>query len=325
MVEVVRRKADWDDIRLFWCVAESGSFGAAARALGAALTTITRGVDRLEGRLNTKLFERGPQGVSLTVPGAKVYDLALTMERSSRALENAILNSESALEGRVKLAARDGLTELILSSQLLRFLDSNSRIDVVLDAAQLPDRPMAGEVDLTLTFSAPTLPDLVAAPLAHFHFSFFAAKAYLEKRGTPRSIEDLAGHAYIHHVAHIPAANDPDGRRLAFMGLLRKRFVTNSSAASFDAIRLGAGLSILPTAVLALAPELVMLDLPVTRHQLWMVRHRDVGKSARIRQVEDWLRQIFDPRTQPWYRAEFIHPSEFARFPIARLADTAPR
>jgi len=296
--EVVRRKADWDDIRLFWCVAESGSFGAAARALDAALTTITRGVDRLESSLNTKLFERGPQGVSLTEPGARVYDLALTMERSSRALENAILNSESTLEGRVKVAARDGLAGLILSTQLLTFLDDNPRIDVVLDTARHPDRPMAGEVDLTLTFAAPTHPDLVAAPLAHF----------------------LSGHAYIHHVAHIPAVNDPDGRRLAFMSLLRKRFVTNSSASSFNAIRLGAGLSVLPTAVLSIAPELVMLDLPVTSLQLWMVRHRDVGKSARIRRVEDWLRQIFDPRTQPWYRAEFIHPSEFARFPQARRA-----
>jgi len=323
--DVVRRKADWDDIRLFWCVAESGSFGAAARALDSALTTITRGVDRLEANLNTKLFERGPQGVSLTEHGARVYDLALTMERSSRSLEHSVLDSESALEGRVKIAARDGLAGLILSTQLLGFLDANPAIDVVLDTARHLDRPMAGEVDLTLTFSAPTLPDLVAAPLAHFHFSFFAARAYLDKHGTPRSIKELAGHAYIHHVAHIPDGHDPDGRRLAFMSLLRKRFVTNSSASSFNAIRLGAGLSVLPTAVLSIAPELVMLDLPVTSHQLWMVRHRDVGKSARIRQVEAWLRQIFEPRTQPWYRAEFIHPSEFARFPRAKGAITAPR
>ncbi len=324
MVEVIRRRADWDDIRLFCCVAESGSFGAAARALDSVLTTITRGVDRLEERLNTKLFERGPRGVSLTEVGARAYDLALTMERSSKALENAVLNSESALEGRVKVAARDGLAGLILSTQLPNFLHDNSRIDVVLDTAQHPDRPMAGEVDLTLTFSAPAPPDLVAAPLAHFHFGFFAARAYLDKHGTPRSIEELPGRAYIHHVAHIPAAKDPDGRRLACMSLLSKRFVTNSSASSFNAIRLGAGLSILPTAVLSIAPELVMLDLPVTSHQLWMVRHRDIGKSARIRRFEEWLRQTFDPRTQPWYRAEFIHPSEFDRFPQARQVVSAP-
>jgi len=314
VVEVVRRRADWDDIRVFWAVASLGSFAAAARALDSALTTITRAVDRLEERLNTKLLERGPQGATLTEAGEKVYDLAFTMERSAEALENNVLNSESALEGRVKIAARDGLAGLILSTRLPSFLDSNPLIDVVLDTEQKADRLMAGEVDLTLTFSAPTHPDLVAVPLAYFHFNFFAARAYLDKYGVPETLADLPGHSYIQHVAHIPTGKDPEGRRLAFMHLLRNRLITNSSASSFAAIRLGAGLSVLPTAVLSIAPELVMLDMPVTSLQLWLVRHRDVGKSARIRQVEDWLRRIFDPRRQPWYRPEFIHPRDFSGF-----------
>ena len=45
MVSVIRRKADWTDVRQFWAVAEMGSFGAAARRLGAGLTTVTRAVD----------------------------------------------------------------------------------------------------------------------------------------------------------------------------------------------------------------------------------------------------------------------------------------
>lgn len=136
MVEVVRRKADWDDIRVFWAVASLGSFAAAARALDSAVTTITRTVDRLEERLNTKLLERGPHGATLTDAGEKVYDFASTMERSAEALENTVLNSESALEGRVKIAARDGLAGLILSTRLPSFLDSNPLIDVVLDTEQ---------------------------------------------------------------------------------------------------------------------------------------------------------------------------------------------
>jgi len=148
-----------------------GSFAAAARALDSAVTTITRTVDRLEQQLNTKLLERGPHGATLTEAGEKVYDLAFTMERSAEALENSVLNIESALEGRVKFAARDALAGLILSTRLPSFLDKNSLIDVVLDTEQRADRLMAGEVDLTLTLSAPTHPDLVAVPLAHFHFN----------------------------------------------------------------------------------------------------------------------------------------------------------
>jgi hypothetical protein len=42
-----------------------------------------------------------------------------------------------------------------------------------------------------------------------------------------------------------------------------------------------------------------------------MAHHRDVARSVRIRCVIDWLRELFDPVTKPWYREEFIHPRDF--------------
>ncbi len=48
MPEVGRQKADWSDLRIFWVVAEAGSFGAAARALGISQPTVTRRMDDLE-------------------------------------------------------------------------------------------------------------------------------------------------------------------------------------------------------------------------------------------------------------------------------------
>jgi hypothetical protein len=41
-----------------------------------------------------------------------------------------------------------------------------------------------------------------------------------------------------------------------------------------------------------------------------------------VRAVADWLRAIFDGRSRPWYRAEFIHPRDFA---AALGAATPPR
>ena len=64
----------------------------------------------------------------------------------------------------------------------------------------------------------------------------------------------------------------------------------------------------MPTAILSLEPSLVMLDTPhLGRLKLWLCHHRDVGKSARIRRVIDWVREMFDPKTKPWYREEFVH------------------
>jgi DNA-binding transcriptional LysR family regulator len=322
VVSVVKRKADWTDIRMFWVVARMGSFGAAARALDIGLTTVTRAVDRLEERLNTRLLVRGPQGVTLTDAGERAYDSALTMERAAESFENLILDSESAPEGKVRLAAPDGLAGVLLPRYVPEFLRANPKIDLLIDGGLWPDRPLVGEVDLTLTFAEPTNPDMVAIPLAYFHYTFFASRDYLELYKAPTSLEELAMHSYIHHVAQDHNREAWNPRHAAFQEFLHKRIVTNSSAVSFAAIQQGAGIGPLPTVVMSLDPNLVMLDLPVESMRLWLVRHRDVGGSARIRSVIAWLREVFDARNQPWFRAEFVHPREFSKYTDPeRLAD----
>ena len=87
MSDVVRRKADFGDLRLFWAVAEAGSFGAAARALGVSTSTLTRAVDNLEARLEVKLLTRTAQGITLTEAGQTAFGRVRTMERAAAALE----------------------------------------------------------------------------------------------------------------------------------------------------------------------------------------------------------------------------------------------
>ena len=297
---------------MFWVVARLGSFGAAARALDISLTTVTRAVDRLEERLNTKLLVRGPHGASLTESGERAYDSALTMERAAESFEHFILDSESAPEGRVKLAAPDGLAGFFLPQHVPEFLRANPKIDLVIDGGLWPDRPLVGEVDLTLTFAEPKNPDMVAIPMAYFHYTLFASPEYLRLYKAPATLEEMALHAYVHHVGQDHNREAWSPRHAAFQEILHKRVVTNSSAVSFAAIQQGAGVGPLPTAILSIDPSLVMLDLPVVESvRLWLVRHRDVGRSARIRSVTNWLREVFDARTQPWYRAEFVHPRNF--------------
>ncbi len=312
---------------MFWAVARLGSFGAAARALDVNLTTVTRAVDRLEERLNTKLLVRSPQGAALTEAGERAYDSALTMERAAESFENFLRDSEAAPEGRVRLAAPDGLAGFFLPPHLAEFTRANPKIDLVIDGGLWPDRPLTGEVDLTLTFAEPKNPDMVAIPLAYFHYRLFASPEYLSLYKAPTSLEQMALHSYVHHVAQDHNREAWTPRHAAFQEILQKRIVTNSSAVSFAAIQKGVGIGPLPTAILSIDPSLVMLDVPASETvRLWLTRHRDVGGSARIRTVINWLREMFDTRTQPWYRAEFVHPREFDDYldPIRRAAPEKP-
>jgi DNA-binding transcriptional LysR family regulator len=315
MAQVVRQKADWSDVRVFWAVAELGSFGAAARALKLGLTTVTRTVDRLESRLNAKLLTRGPQGVTLTEAGAMAYDRALSMERVAEQLEREILDREKAPEGHVKLAAPDGIAGIFLAPSMPEFIRANPKINLVVDCELWPDRPLQGEADVALTFQEPKQPDMIATPLGYFHYALLAARDYLDLYGMPKSGPELLAHPYVHHVAQTHHKETWKPAYGAFVELIQRRIETNSSAVSFAAVKQGAGIGLMPTAALALDPSLVMIetpDHPVIR--LWMVHHRETGRSARVRRVTDWLKDVFNPKVKPWYREEFVHPREFAPY-----------
>ena len=77
---------DWDDLRYFLAVARAGRLTAAARRLGADHTTVSRRLASLEAALQAKLFERKPQGYSLTEQGERLLEKAETMESQAMAV-----------------------------------------------------------------------------------------------------------------------------------------------------------------------------------------------------------------------------------------------
>jgi DNA-binding transcriptional LysR family regulator len=320
MPQVVRQKADWSDLRVFWAVAETGSFGAAARALGMSQPTVTRRMEDLEARLGAQLLVRSPTGVSLTEAGALIYDQVLTMERSSEAIERMVLDKDHRPEGHIGMAAPDGLGGFVIAPALPGFLQANPKISISLDCGFWSDRPPMGHTDLFVEFDdGGDKADFVSTPLACVHYALFASQGYLALYGTPKSLQEVASHRLLQHSAMTRQPESWAPKTEALHKLADWSLTTNSSTATFLGTRAGAGISSLPTWVAAIAPELVMLDIaPMARLQLWVRHHQAVSRSARVKLVVEWLKELFDPRTQPWYRAEFIHPAEFE--PILKRA-----
>ena len=314
MVAIGRLKADWTALRTFWVVVECGGFGAAARSLGVSPSTITRHIEDLEARLEVKLLTRRAQGVALTEAGTAVFDHVRTMERSAESLEREVLRRDRRMEGIVQLASPDGVAAFVVTPAIPRFLQANPKIQLKIDCGLYPGNPMDGDTDIALTFKEPTDSDVIARPLGYFHYALFASPSYLEIYGTPDSVEAATPHRYIPHSELTHQGESWDPKVLPFFALANRAVVTNSSSVSLFSIQNGAGIGMLPTVVSAFDPSLVMLDFPpLAKIRLWMYYHRDLAKSARIRLVVEWLEDIFDPRSKPWLRPEFIHPSDFGQ------------
>ena len=306
-------RADWDDIKTFVAAAQTGSFGAAARRLKTTQPTVTRRIEDLELRLGAKLFDRGLRGVTLTRAGEMVYDRALTMQRASLDIERLSLDHETPDAGEVTVAMPEGIGGYVTGLEVADFVRENPGIKLGLDCGFYPENPVDSQVDLSIQLmDASGVPELTASPLATLHYALFASREYLETYGAPTRIEAAVGHRFIYHSAQVSKRGRWGAKTSAFMELAEPAMVVNSSTVMLHAIQRGAGIGAIPTAIVAVAPDLVMLDIPpLASSTIWLCHHRESAKTGRVARVAEWLGSIFDARERPWFRPEFIHPREF--------------
>ncbi|MBS0333007.1 MAG: hypothetical protein JSS35_09585, partial [Proteobacteria bacterium] len=138
------------------------------------------------------------------------------------------------------------------------------------------------------------------------------SREYVSLYGAPASIEEVLPHPYVHHSAQTHQRELWGPRVEAWQTLTHRRIETNSSAVVIEAVRNGVGIGAMPTSIASVLPDLVMLDvLKVGPAKLWLVHHRDAVRPMRVKLVKDWLKTIFDARSRPWYRKEFVHPRDF--------------
>jgi len=309
------RRLDWNDVRTFLAVTECGSLNAAARLLGMTQPTISRRMEEFEYRLRTKLFERNPRGVTLTEAGTMVRDLAQSMARYGGSIMREIAGHDDSHAGRVRLAAPDGIAGYLLAPRLAKFQMSNPHVQLSIDCGLWIGSMLEAEPDLYLEMTEAYSPDLVSMPIATMHYAAFASRDYLDLYGTPKTMAELTEHRTIRHTSHREQKSTWNPKAAAIGQLAQNHFISNSSAATFQAVRAGAGIASLPTYVTTIAPELVMLELGAWGHPVLFLRHHgSIDQKRRVKLVKDWLLEVFDPAEQPWFRQEFIHPNDFARY-----------
>jgi DNA-binding transcriptional LysR family regulator len=81
------KNMNWDDIRLFIVVAQSGGLTPAAIALGSSAATVGRRMIALEQAVSRQLFVRRQSGYELTAEGTALLTRALTMQASARPIQ----------------------------------------------------------------------------------------------------------------------------------------------------------------------------------------------------------------------------------------------
>ncbi|MGO4525017.1 LysR family transcriptional regulator [Microvirga sp. 2MCAF35] len=181
-------------MQVFVRVATLGSFSAAARALHLSQTMVTKHVAAIEERLGVKLLHRSTRKLVLTEEG-RAYLAAC--ERILAEIEEAEASASlDRIEPRGTLRLNVPLT--FGFRQVVPALAEFSRLyPAVSFDLGLADRYVdliEEGWDLAIRIGRLKDSSLVARRLAACRTMVCASPAYLKDHGTPRSLEDLAGH-----------------------------------------------------------------------------------------------------------------------------------
>ncbi len=316
---------DWDDLKIFHALIETGSMSAAARKLGIGQPTVSRRLDQLESRIGARLVTRGAEGVELTDIGDRIWAQVQIMQSTASKVEHLAHQADRSDSGTVRLAAPDGVAAYWIARSLSSFMEANPDINVELSTRTDGDT-LNEQADIILQMTESKRMNHVAEELATLHYVPFAAQHYLDIYGPPQGLADVINHRVGDLVNYRQQQEHWPKEAAALKQMMQPSLTTDDSASLFEAVKTGSVIAMLPTYVSKLDPELVHLDMemnvPIT---LWMVYHPDLRRVTRVKKLLDWLNELFDSTQYPWFRKDFIQPTKFGDTQTIHIRGERPR
>jgi DNA-binding transcriptional LysR family regulator len=305
--------SDWDAARIFLEVVRRGSFRSAAERLDLSINAVRRRIDDFERQVGATLFTRDVHGTHLNEEGSLVVSAVERMESASFDLLRASNSLANTLTGDVRVAITEGLGTFWVAPRLVEFQQSFPNINVDLHCAMRSADVSRHEADIAIHLSQPAALDVKLVRLGRMHLMFFASETYIETYGAPKTPEELLKHRLVIQVADQTAAKEMFETLFPGYSLRDARLMkTNVSSANYWAVANGAGIGVFPTYAGALGGKIIPLEVELRRPlDIWLSYHPSNGRIPRVRHMIDWLVDAFNPAKFPWFRDDFIHPSEF--------------
>jgi DNA-binding transcriptional LysR family regulator len=282
---------DWNDLKYFLEVARGGSLTRAADVLRVSQSTVGRRIEALEAHLGMRLFARHQTGYFLTDEGREILARAETAEENLLAFERGASGLHPGVSGTVRLATSENLASDLVIPALPDFIRRHPQLRLEILTTTVTVELGRHEADLALRMVKPSHGNLRARRLGEMTYGVYGRRDYLE-RHPAHGDDPLAGRAFIvwdEAHAHLPAAQwlaqRAPGAHVAL--------ATSSLRTQIAAVQAGLGLAVLPD-FLAVGDGFVRIlsSKDVFSSDVWLVLHADLGASARVRAVADFLADV---------------------------------
>ena len=277
---------NWDDLKYFLAVARTGTLRGGADSIQVNHTTLTRRLSVMEERVGSRLFDRSKQGLVLTQLGEDLMPHAERVETEMSAASRVIVGQDAQPSGTVYITLPHGLAMTSLMDDFSAFADLYP--DIILnmnftnDIRDLTRR----EADVSLRVASEVTDDVVGRKLVQMSQAAYCTREYAER------VTDNAGEG-LHLIGwHEPEeATTADWVKNCFYPKATLKHRVSELVPLITLAASGLGMAYLACNLGDRHPDLIRAPFqkPIPYRNIWLLLHRDLRNTARVRLFVDFL------------------------------------
>ncbi len=257
---------DLNLVTAFVRVVEQQSFTAAAKVLNLPKSSVSRRVTELEEELGVQLLHRTTRKLALTEAGRSYYEQAERALSELHAAAETAAGMDTEARGIVRVTSPIDIGVLGLADIVAEFVREYPDIHVELSLSSRVVNLVDEGFDIGIRAGKSRDASLVARRVGNAALGLYAAPSYLEARGRPKSLDDLARHDCVlfraQHGKALWKLDGPDGEVSSVE--VSGRVNVDEMLFVRQAIGVGLGIGLLPTIVIATCARVSALE-PVER------------------------------------------------------------
>ena len=288
---------NWDDLKVLLALHRAGSTRKAATTLGVSNTTVMRRLDSLEQQVDGRLFDRTPDGFRATSFAEQLLPVALEVEEMLTEAERQISGKDSELRGRIKLSL-PAVPVTHVAASIAEFAVRYPRIELDITVSDDPVDLARREADMAVRgipkHKRPPK-DIVGIKLGRISIGYYVHRELLSEASRGHReltcIQDSGRRPLI--LGDLP---DPDS-----LGLKSRHFIDGITPRTV-AVTNKLGVAALPCFMAKQNPKLTLLPGVPSAHwgYTWLLHHKDLRQSARVRALFKHLSQLEAQSPNAW-------------------------
>jgi len=182
------------EITVFARIVGNASLSAAARDLGMSPALVSRRLAALEARLGVRLINRTTRSLHLTDEGAAYYETCTRLLAEIEEADAAVSAGRADPRGILRVALPASFGNQHVAPLMPRFVARYPDVQLSLSLSDRNVNVVEEGFDLAIRIADLADSSLAARKLAPNRRVVCASPAYLQRKGTPRTPEDLAQH-----------------------------------------------------------------------------------------------------------------------------------